>query len=232
MLNSVIHRRRFALDRTRERFLAAMHGLDRRPFLGRQALVPAGAQRFPAHGVILVLARERPQLRLAPRVGDAALGRRFFDLGGSPREAFEHGRRNARDLEIIALALDGIAQVLQLTGQPHAHDALEIWRIAFEVAELPCLPPRFLIVIGGVEDEAVGVQLRIGHAIDRPGGGVNELGPGHIAGDAVGIFPAAPVAGFDFRFDVAHGFIDRLAEGPEQFRIGRLGIEQRQRLRA
>ena len=100
--------------------------------------------------------------------------KRFSTSGGYPR-----------DLEIVALALDPEAQVLKLVRQPHAKCRLEVRGIPLEFAELARFPAMFFLVPGRVEHEDMGVQLRIGQAIDGPGRGVDEFRPDHVAGDAV-----------------------------------------------
>ena len=89
-------------------------------------------------------------------------------MSGAPGKAFQNVRRNARDLEVIAFSLHAKAQVLQPVGQPDAKRRLEIRGVSFEVAELAGLPAAFFVAIGRVEDEYVGVQLRIGQTLNRP----------------------------------------------------------------
>jgi hypothetical protein len=58
---------------------------------------------------VMPLTRLRPQLGLAVGMGDALFRRHFFDERRPPRKAFQHILGNARNLEIIPLALDAEA---------------------------------------------------------------------------------------------------------------------------
>ena len=63
------------------------------------------------------------------------------------------------DLEIVALALDAEAQILELVRQPHPERRLEVRGIPLQFAELAGLPAMFLLVPGRVEDEDMGMQV-------------------------------------------------------------------------
>jgi hypothetical protein len=76
----------------------------------------------------------------------------------------------------------------------------------------------------------VRVKLRIRHATDWPRGGVDELRPHQVAGCPLFVAAVLAHAGFDFGLDVAHGFIDRRAEGIEDVSIAGEAIDQRHRL--
>ena len=77
----------------------------------------------------------------------------------------------------------------------------------------------------------MGVQLRVGEAVHRPGRGVDELRPDHVARGAVFVLAAHADAGFHLRFDLAHRLIDRAAEGIHDALVAAHGVEQRDRLR-
>ena len=100
----------------------------------------------------------------------------------------------------------------------------------FELAELAGLPALLLAVVRRVERETVGVQVRVGHAVDGPRRGVDEFGPEHVAGGAVVILAVDTHPGLHLGLDVAHGLIDGGAEGGEDFRVVAEAVEQRHRL--
>ncbi len=60
---------------------------------------------------------------------------------------------------------------------------------------------------------------------------MDELRPGHVAGDAVFILPAHADARFHLRFDLSHRLGDRSAESIHDALVAAHGVEQRHRLR-
>ena len=134
------------------------------------------------------------------------------------------------DLEIVALAFDSESQVLKLVRQPHAKRRLEVGGVPLQFAELACFPAVLLVVPRRIEHEDVGMQLRVGNAVHRPGGRVDELRPDHIARDAVAVLLARADPGLHLAFHLAHRLIDRRAEGFEDLRVARAPIKQRDAL--
>ncbi|MNL62474.1 hypothetical protein D3C87_1864990 [compost metagenome] len=60
---------------------------------------------------------------------------------------------------------------------------LVIGHVSFDLAKLPGLYPFLLLVPGRIENETVGVQVRVGQvAFDRPGRLVNEVRPDQLPG--------------------------------------------------
>jgi hypothetical protein len=79
--------------------------------------------------------------------------------------------------------------------------------VAFDVTELARLPAVFFFIERRVENEAVGVQMRVGDSIHWPCRGMDIFAPDHVARDAVNILPALAYAGFHFRFDLTHRLV-------------------------
>ena len=77
----------------------------------------------------------------------------------------------------------------------------------------------------------MGVELRIGNAVDRTTGRVDELRPHHVSGRAIHILVTATDTGQHFSFDGIHGLIDRLPKCVQDALIAAQGIEQRYTLR-
>ena len=118
-----------------------------------------------------------------------------------------------------------------LSGQPNAKGRLEIRGVPLEFAELAGFPAPFLLVPGRVEHEDMGMQLRIGKAVNGPRRGVDEFRPDHVARGAVRVLAAFADAGFHLRFHFAHRLIDGRPERTQDVLVAAHGVEQRDRLR-
>ena len=105
-----------------------------------------------------------------------------------------------------------VAELPHAVREPGMEHRLVVGAVGDDVAELHGLVPLLLPVPGGVDHECVGVQVRIGHAVDRPRRGVQELRPGDVAGGAVVVATIDADAGFYVAFDLAHGVADGIAE--------------------
>ena len=77
----------------------------------------------------------------------------------------------------------------------------------------------------------MGVQLRIGQAVHRPGSGVDEFRPGHVARGAILVHASHADARFHLRFHLAHRLIDRCPERIQNALVAAHGVQQRNRLR-
>ena len=181
--------------------------------------------------MILLFAGLGPEFGLAVGIGDALLLGHLLDQGRAPREALQHIRRNPRNLEIVPFPLNAEAQVLKPVRQPHAECRLEVRGIPFEFAELAGFPAAFFLVPGRIERKDMGVQLRVGEAVHRPGSGMDEFRPDHVAGGAVGVLAASCGRGFSSPLRFAHRLIDRAAERIQDALVAAHGVEQRNRLR-
>ena len=72
------------------------------------------------------------------------------------------------NLEIVSLPRNAEAHILKLVGKAHAKRRLKIRSIPLQFAELPGLPPLFILIPSRVEHEDVRVELGIGQAVNRP----------------------------------------------------------------
>ena len=214
--HGVIDRQSLAAGRPRMRHGPGTHPGHGVPLGRREPGRPRLPQPVPGDGVALPLPRLGPELGLAVGVGDALLGGECLDLRGPPGEPRQDGGRHAGQLEVVPLADHPVPQVLQPVGQPHPEGRLVVRGIPLEVAELPRLPLAFGGVEGGVGDEAVGVELGVGHPADGPGGGVDELGPEQVAGGPVLVPAALADPAGHLRLDLPHGVFDGPAEGGQQ----------------
>src|SRR5579883_1056812 len=205
--------------------LAQLGAGDLLPLLVAEALPPEAAQL--GHGEVgpLGLAGLRPELVLE-RVGEDATPLGFgLDEVMPQGELIDQGAVDAGDLEILPPPGDAIAEFAEPGRQELAKERLVAWSLLLDLAELPGLPALFLRVEHGVEAEAVGMQVGIWDALDRPGGQVDEDGPSHVAGQAVGALAADADAGAHPGFHRVHGLIDRPTEGGEDVGVLRQGVE-------
>ena len=204
--------------------------VDGRSLPWSKTILPGLAQLVPGQVVVLRLAGGRPEPRLGIGVVDAEFLGQFLDLLRPAGESPQRGGRHAGDFEVIFLPVDAVAHLLKPIGESDAKGSLPVGRIPLQVAELAGFPLLFDAVPGGVEDEAVGVQLRIGDVIDRPAGEMHELPPGHVPRRPLGVLAALADAYLHLLLDVLHRLADRLAERFQEGFVLQERIEQRERL--
>jgi hypothetical protein len=84
--------------------------------------------------------------------------------------------------------------------------------------------------MGKVEGEAMGVQVRVGPAVLRPGREMHEFRPDHVAGFPVMVGALNTDARFHLALGFLHRFLHRVAEGVKDAVIAREFIEHRYRL--
>ena len=190
----------------------ARDSFKRVPLGNRHPVSPFVTELFHSQSLALLLSRLGPKFRLAVRIGDALFCRELLNQVGTTRESLQQIGLDSRDLEVIPLSFDAEPDVMESVREANTKRRLKIWRVPLEFTELARLPALLLCVPRRIEREHMRVQLRIGHTLDRPGCGVNELRPNHVARGAVIVLPALADSRLHFQFNLTHRFLNSLAE--------------------
>src|SRR5580700_4269009 len=98
---------------------------------------------------------------------------------------------------------------------------LPIVGVALQIALLRGFPALFHRVQGGVEDEAVRMEVWGDFTLDGPRREVDKFGADEIAGDPVLVLPAATHARFHFCLGVLERFMIALPERSEDAFVAR-----------
>ena len=155
-------------------------------------------------------------MRLEFGVVDAEFFCLFLNQGRAARELLHQFGRDPRQFPTLFRATDRQAQVAQTTGQSRMKHGLKVGSIPLEVSELARLPGLLFLVMVYVEDEAMSMQMRVRQAVDWSRREVDELTPGHVAGQLVLLFASFADSCLHLGFHVPHCAVDCIPERIEQ----------------
>ena len=119
-----------------------------------------------------------------------------------------------------------------MPGEARVESRFVIRGIALEIAEMPGFPALFHLVVCRVEHEAVRVEVRVGLAVHRTRRHVDELGPNHIAGDALFLRASNPDTCLHLGFHLSHRVTYRFAKGGHDPLVCRVRVHGRHGFRA
>ena len=157
--------------------------------IGGELGEPTGAELLNGHGGVLLPAKlprdTGPQLRI---IKAAALPGDGVDLVVTFRKNIDHRAGYPSDFEAVESCLREVSKRMESSGEPVAVNGCQI---SGETVDLECLegfPATFLLIISGIEGQAVGVKLWVVFPRDKMG----EVGADYVTGEAVGVGPIKP----------------------------------------
>ena len=200
--------------------------------LGRQPIVPPPCQLIRGQSIGLLGAGPGSQRRLLLGIGDPEPLRGSFDLLGPPREGRHEIARYPLQIPPVCVACRLVPEHVELGGEPRVVRGLEVGLLLDQVPELPRLPAGLHRIVGGVEHEAVDVQMGIRQPVHGPRREVDEVAPGEIARVPVLALAVESHSGVDRGLELDHGLGHGLAHRGHDARVSGQSMEHRDALRS